>query len=298
MEEYVGRIIRGIAGFYYVYVEGLGIFECKAKGIFRKDGEKPLVGDRVRLHSIVDTDREKPGSIDELLERKSLLLRPAVANVDQALVVFACANPEPNLNLLDRFLCEMERQGIDTIIAFSKRDLIDEKRREYFRNIYEKAGYRVCFISSLEGDIEEIGPLLKGRVTALAGPSGVGKSSLVNMLQEQLYMETGDISRKLKKGRHTTRRAELLPVKDMADSFIVDTPGFSSLTVMVTDAGELPGLFREIRKFEDGCRFAGCAHIHEPDCSVKAALERGEIAPERYENYCSFYQEVKSRRKY
>lgn len=293
-----GRIIRGIAGFYYVYVRSYGIFECKAKGVFRNKNEKPLVGDFVRLHPIVDTDKTNPGSIDEILPRQSELIRPAVANVDQALVIFAAANPEPNLNLLDRFLCEMERQEVKSIVCFNKTDLISEERAKELKDIYESAGYEVLMVSAIEGSLDRLMSVLEGKVTTVAGPSGAGKSSLVNLLQGEIEMETGEISKKLGRGRHTTRRAELIGIEGMEDSFIVDTPGFSSITVMAAEALDVQYLFPEIYVHENRCYYQGCAHIHEPDCAVKEALEKGLISQSRYENYCSFYEEVKARRKY
>lgn len=293
-----GRIIRAIAGFFYVYVEGVGVYECKAKGIFRNRDERPLVGDLVTLESVVDTDRENPGNILSILPRHSCLIRPAVANVDQALVIFAAADPEPNLNLLDRFLCEMERQKVLSIVCFNKCDLISQERKDELRGIYESAGYRVVMTSAIDGDCGEIFDILDKKVTTVAGPSGAGKSSLVNLLQEEIEMETGEISKKLNRGKHTTRRAELIPVINHEDSFIVDTPGFSSLNVMEEDPLALQYLFPEIGKYEPQCRFQGCAHIHEPDCGVKEALSRGEISTLRYENYCSFYEEIRARRKY
>lgn len=298
MEQYKGRIIRGIAGFYYVYVSGIGIFECKAKGVFRNKNEKPLVGDLVLVSPVVDTDKERPGNIDSILERHSQLIRPAVANVDQALVIFAAADPEPNLNLLDRFLCEMERQGVKSIVCFNKRDLIADERADELRGIYESAGYKVIMTSAIENSIDTLFEELEGKVTTVAGPSGAGKSSLVNLLQGEIQMETGTISKKLGRGRHTTRRAELIPIEGMDNSFIVDTPGFSSITVMEPEALSVQKLFPEIWIHEPECRFIGCAHIAEPDCGVKQALLRGEITQSRYENYCSFYEEIKARRKY
>lgn len=292
-----GRIIRGIAGFYYVHVPGRGVFECKAKGVFRSKSEKPLVGDRVMLREIDDTEKENVGNIDEILPRSSCLIRPAVANVDQALVIFAAADPEPNLNLLDRFLCEMERQNVSCVVCFNKRDLISDERADELRTIYESAGYRVLMTSAIEGEMSSLLGLLEGKVTTVAGPSGAGKSSLVNLLQGSMLMETGEISKKLGRGRHTTRRAELIPVDGLEDSFIVDTPGFSSIYVMEDDPLAVQNLFPEIGKWEPQCRFQGCAHIHEPDCGVKDALSRGEISALRYESYCSFYEEIKGRAK-
>lgn len=298
MQSLEGRIIRGIAGFYYVYVSGQGVFECKAKGVFRNKNEKPLVGDFVRLHSLTDTEKDNVGSIDEILPRRSELIRPSVANVDQALVIFSAANPEPNLNLLDRFLCEMQRQKVKSIVCFNKTDLITKDRACELKAIYESAGYSVLMVSAIEGSLDRLLSVLKGKVTTVAGPSGAGKSSLVNLLQGEIEMETGEISKKLGRGRHTTRRAELIAIENMPDSFIVDTPGFSSISVMAQEALEVQYLFPEIHIHEEKCFFQGCAHIHEPDCGVKDALQQGLISQSRYDNYCSFYEEVKARRKY
>lgn len=292
-----GRIIRGIAGFYYVAAAG-GLYECRARGVFRKNGDKPLVGDFVTLDVLSEED--STGNIIEIMDRTSELIRPAVANVDQAIVIFASAEPEPNLNLLDRFLCEMERQHIKPVIVFNKNDLIDEKCRKELSDAYAGTGYELVFTNTVEDNDarNRLFELLKGKVSAVAGPSGAGKSSLVNTFTDGITMETGEISRKLRKGRHTTRRAELIPLKDCTDSYIVDTPGFSSLMVPPCEAGELQYLFPEIGKLEEGCYFSGCAHISEPDCAVKAALLRGEISASRYGNYKMFYEDIKGRRKY
>ena len=203
-----GKIIKGIAGFYYVHTAESGIYECKAKGIFRNQKVKPLVGDNVRL--TVLNEEEKTGNIEELLPRKNALIRPAVANMDQALVIFAAARPKPNFNLLDRFLILMEHQQVPVIICFNKQDLVTFKERELLREIYERGGYRVHFTSAQEKTgIEELRALLQGKTTTVAGPSGVGKSSLINLLQPEAGMETGDISRKIERGKHTTRHSEL-----------------------------------------------------------------------------------------
>lgn len=297
-EIFEGRIIRGIAGFYYVYVDGIGVYECKAKGVFRNNNEKPLVGDMVRLHTVFDSEKDMTGSIEAILPRISALIRPAVANVDQAVVIFAAADPDPNLNLLDRFLCEMERQKVPSIICFNKADLIDENKMLELKTPYEKAGYQVMFVSAKRNELGELRELLAGKVSTVAGPSGAGKSSIVNLLQEQIHMETGTISKKLGRGRHTTRRAELIKIKELRDSFIVDTPGFSNISIMADEPLEVGALFPEISGCGGNCRFSGCAHIHEPDCSVKNAVEEGKIAKERYESYTSFFEEIKNRRKY
>ncbi len=297
LEEYIGKIIKGVGGFYYVYVEAHGIYECKAKGIFRKNNKKPLVGDMVKLTPLPDTDNDMLGSIMELLPRKSELIRPQVANVDQAMVVFAAAEPEPNFNLLDRFLISMSIQDIPTIICFNKVDMVDEDKVKEYMNIYENSGYETCFISVLEDEgVDEIRAYLKNKTTVLAGPSGVGKSSLLNRLKPDANMETGEISKKLKRGRHTTRHSEIFHIEE--DTFVLDTPGFSSLYVNDIDKEDIKNYFDEFSEYEDECKFLGCLHINEPVCGVKKALEEGKISRVRYDNYKLLIEEVDNNRKY
>ena len=223
-----GKIVKGIAGFYYVYVEGAGIYECKAKGIFRNQKQKPLIGDQVEI-TILD-ERAHTGNIERILPRTRELVRPAVANIDQALVIFAVKKPDPNYNLLDRFLCRMEQQEVPVIICFHKADLASEEEKIELVKIYQPAGYPVHFTSiHQEESIEELRNLLKGKTTTVAGPSGVGKSSLINCLLGESRMETGQISTKIARGKHTTRHSEILALGD--ETYIMETPGFSSLDV-------------------------------------------------------------------
>ena len=291
-----GKIIKGIAGFYYVYGEDDTSYACKAKGIFRKDNQKPLVGDDVEFE--ITDPKDKEGNVTILLPRKNSLIRPAVANVDQALVIFAIDKPKPNFMLLDRFLINMSWEQVPAAICFNKTDLGCEEEMESLRNIYEPCGYRVLFTSALkEEGLPELMEFLKGKTTVVAGPSGVGKSSITNSTQGDIQMETGEISRKLKRGRHTTRHSQIIPVG--SDTFLVDTPGFSSLFLPEMEEDELKSHFPEFEKYEEKCRFMqGCRHIHEPGCAVKEALEKGLISRGRYENYLDLHRELAEKKKY
>lgn len=290
-----GKIIKGIAGFYYVNDGENRVYQCRAKGIFRNRKIKPLVGDNVEF-SILDEEAGE-GNIDEILPRKNALVRPAAANVDQALVLFALTQPSPNLNLLDRFLVMMAMEEIPVVICFNKADLGDGAMEEEYKKIYEGAGYEVHFISArTDLGMDQVRELLRGRMTVLAGPSGVGKSSLTNRIQPKASMETGGISRKIERGKHTTRHSELFFVEK--DTYMMDTPGFSSMYTPEIEASELKEFFPEFAEFEDECRFLGCVHIGERVCGVKEAVKEGKISLSRYENYRLIYEELKQKRRY
>ena len=290
-----GKIVKGIAGFYYVHVVGFGIYECKAKGVFRKEKQKPLVGDNVEIDIL--NEEEKTGNIVEILPRINELIRPAVANVDQALVVFAVTKPKPHFNLLDRFLIMMECKEVPVIMVFNKQDIAKESEIQELKDIYEACGYQIIFTSAREEEnIDKVMEVLKGKTTVVAGPSGVGKSSLINLLQSDVQMETGTISQKIERGKHTTRHSELLAVDE--DSYIMDTPGFSSLYTNEFEKEELKYYFTEFAPYEGQCRYNGCDHVHEPGCAVKNALEEGRIHEIRYQNYLEMYKELKEKKRY
>ena len=285
-----GKIVKGISGFYYVHVAETGIYECKAKGIFRNQKIKPLVGDDVEI--VVLDEEKKIGNVEKILPRTRELIRPAVANIDMALV-----KPDPNFNLLDRFLCMMEYQKVPVTICFNKCDLVTEEQREVLRKIYKLAGYELLFTSAkTQENVEKLKSVLQGKMTAVAGPSGVGKSSLINDLQDAVQMQTGGISDKIERGKHTTRHSQIIPIAE--NTYIMDTPGFSSMDLPGFSKEDLWTCYPEFVRFEPGCRFIGCSHIGEPDCGVKTALAEGKISQVRYDNYVQLYQEMKNMRKY
>lgn len=288
-----GKIVKGIAGFYYVEA-GDTVYECKAKGIFRKQNIKPLVGDNVQIE-VLD-DREHLGSITAILPRKNTLIRPACANVEQAVLVFAIKQPQPNYGLLSRFLIEMAVAGVETVICFNKTDLADRQEQEALLQNFKDSGCRIIFASVCENNgLDELRAVLAGRTTALAGPSGVGKSSITNLLLDRQVMETGQISQKIQRGKHTTRHAELLKIAE--NTFIMDTPGFTSLYNTVEDK-DVKFYFHEFEPYEGSCRFNGCVHINEPGCKVKEAVAAGTVSRLRYEAYVEIYRELKDKKKY
>lgn len=229
-------------------------------------------------------------------ERENELIRPAVSNVDQAMIVFALKQPNPNLNLLDKFLVMMEFQNIETIICFNKKDIANDSYMKELKQVYNNAGYKVVFASATEKEgVETVKDLLKNKTTVFAGPSGVGKSSMLNALTKDYTMETGSVSKKIGRGKHTTRHSELFEIEE--DSFVFDTPGFSSLFVPGMSKEKLEHCFPEFENHMRQCRFIGCAHLNEPDCAVKEALNQGTISMSRYENYQLMYQELKEKEK-
>ena len=289
-----GKIIKGIAGFYYVH-NGEHIYECKAKGVFRKDNMKPLVGDDCIIE-VIDEEK-KLGNISEILDRKNSLIRPNVANVDQALVIFALVKPEPNFNLLDRFLILMKQNDVPCIIVFNKTDLADDETLERTRQIYKDSSHQLIFTCAKKNEgIEDIRRALKGKTTTVAGPSGVGKSTLINLIQDNKKMETGAISEKIDRGKHTTRHSELIALDD--NSYIFDTPGFSSLSLFDINKEELAGFYPEFALYEKDCRFDNCVHKNEPVCGVKQAVDSGLISRVRYENYLLLLSECENARRW
>ena len=271
------------------------LYECKARGVFRKDNQKPLVGDNVEF-TVLDEEK-RLGNIDRLFPRHSELIRPAVANVDQALVIFSSVKPKPNFNLLDRFLIMMRQQQIPCIICFNKQDIDGEGLGEEYRRIYADCGYETLTVSAELGTgLDRLKELLRGKTTTVAGPSGVGKSSLVNCLQSRVVMETGQISAKIERGKHTTRHTELLAAGE--DTYILDTPGFSSLGLFELEKEELAGFYPEFAPYEKYCKYAGCAHMEEPVCGIRDAVAQGQVSRVRYENYRLLYEELRNARKY
>lgn len=293
-----GTVIRTQNSFYYIVPqineEEFDIkaqpISCKLRGIFKKNREIVTIGDRVEYTLLADGS----GVIEKLLPRRSLMRRPLVANIDQAFLIFAAKDPDPHPLLIDRFLVLAEWSGINEVtICFNKIDLVDEKKLMQFKNRYQNIGYRVLLISAAGSiNISELRDRLTNSISVFAGPSGVGKSSIGNAIDDNLELATGSLSDKIQRGKHTTRLARLMPIK--AGGYIVDTPGFSSLDLTEIQPGELAGYFPEFRKHIRNCRYRGCLHLHErsSDCGVKAAVEAKEIDDVRYSSYLSILSDI------
>jgi len=283
-----GVIIKAYGGFYFVWTR-YRILKCAIRGKIRRLRGQVLVGDQVIVQPVNDAE----GVVEDILPRSTELARPPVANVEQSVIIFAISNPEPNPVLLDRFLVQSQASGIPPVICFNKNDLAGDAEhvKPDILKQYEKTGHPVFWVSAKTGArLDGLRGALKGRISVLAGPSGVGKSSLLNTLQPGLELKTGDISSKLKRGKHTTRHVELIPLA--GGGLVADTPGFSSMHLPSMHREDLAGYFNEFAKFEDGCKFKGCLHNREPGCAVKAAVERGDISELRYRHYVIFLAEV------
>ncbi len=286
-----GLVLRCVSGFYYVEV-GDAVVTCRARGSFRRQGLTPVAGDRVTISRRAEGD----GTVESVLPRKNCLVRPPVANVDVLVMVASVREPETNTLVLDKMIAIAEKQNICPVVVVSKTDLADPTELE---SVYRKAGLE-CFCVSVRQpqSLEPLRQRLAGQVCVFSGNSGVGKSSILNGLEPGLVLETGDISRKLGRGRHTTRTASLYR---LANGYLVDTPGFSSLDMEQVEPirkEELPDCFREFAPYFGKCRFSGCAHYKEPGCAVRQAVERGEIAPSRYQSYVTLYEAVKDKKEW
>lgn len=287
-----GQIRKALSGFYYVYDNGK-VIQCRGRGVFRNRGESPLVGDFVDY----TVEGNNDGTITVIHERKNNLVRPPIANIDQAILVFSIKEPDFNTILLDRFLVVLESFHIEPIICLTKSDLMDEELetqiREYMKD-YEKIGYQLFMTYKDDPEFDEkITPLLEGKTTVLAGQSGVGKSTLLNTILPSLDLKTGIISNALGRGKHTTRHVELIEV---CGGLLADTPGFSSFEFDLMEKEELYRCFPEFVEKQNDCKFRECMHVKEPKCAVKLAVDTGEIKAYRYKHYLQFLEEIMDRK--
>lgn len=289
-----GLIVKGIGGFYYVHTDE-GIIEAKGRGIFKKDGITLCVGDEVEI-SIIDEANSK-GIIEKILPRRNCFIRPPIANVDSFIVVFAAASPAPNFPVIDKFLVNAEKHGIEPIICINKKDLVSEDTLEKLCEIYKDA-YQVIAVSTITGDgLTELKKLIKGKKAALAGPSGVGKSSILNQLHPDANMETGEVSKKTDRGKHTTRHVEIFQADH--GGMIYDTPGFTSFEMPDDiELFDLKDYYPEFGRYNCECKFDNCNHIKEPECAVRKAVKNGEIHLIRYKAYLANFEEIKQNSKY
>lgn len=291
----IGKIIKGIAGFYYIHVPDNGVYECKARGIFRKKNIKPLIGDNVEI-AVID-EANKKGNVIKIFKRINYLDRPTVSNINQVVLIFSVTQPVPNYNLLDRFLVMIEEKKVEAIICFNKIDILLEDEVNKIIEIYKKTGYTIFTTSSIEEHgIAELRTALYNKTSVFAGPSGVGKSSILNLIQSEIVLKTGEVSKKIGRGKHTTRHAELICFHD--NSYVVDTPGFSSLDIEHISEADLKLYFKEFALYEPFCKFKGCNHINEPICGIKDAVKDGSISSSRYLSYTQLLDEIKDIRRW
>lgn len=287
-----GQIRQSLSGYYDIFSEGK-TYRTRARGNFRKKGQTPLVGDYVEFKA----DNENEGYVLKILERKNQLVRPPVANVDCAIVVTACIEPDFSSNLLDRQLVMLSENEIVPILYFSKADLMDETTKERMLPVFDYYSkyYRTVVSEKNMADEELVSALLEeaGNVLVVMGQTGAGKSTLLNRLDPKLRLETGEISKALSRGRHTTRKVSLMDVKG---HLVADTPGFSSFELREIEKERLSSLFEDFNEYSPQCRFRGCLHLNEPDCAVKAAVLEGKILESRYENYKLFQKMIQEQK--
>lgn len=284
-----GKILKGVGGFYYVEV-GETLIECRARGNFRNKDKTPFVGDFVRIEY---DEKTLKGTVVEIFDRKNMLVRPAVSNIDNLYIVCSTTLPEPNLFNIDKLIALAEYNNIKPSIIVSKTDL-EKKALDLIKNIYEGVGYEV-FETNIENvcGAEAVLKTLSGKTSVFTGNSGVGKSTLINQMFPSLSLKTGEVSLKLSRGKHTTRHVELFPLQN--GGYIADTPGFSSIEFegdVVIKKDEVINCFKEFSEYIDGCKFLDCKHIGERECAVKNAVQEGKIAKSRYESYCALYKEA------
>ena len=291
MKECNGKIIKGVGGSYDVYVTGRGVVSCSARGNLRYLRTKPLIGDDVAL----SVSEDGTGHILRIEKRRNELVRPAIANVDQALLVCAVRDPEFHPNLLDRFLILMERQNVPVLVCFNKTDLAEDGEIAKLTDMYRGCGAKLFVTQASEpATLAPLREALRGRTTVLAGPSGVGKSTIMNAMQPEANMEVGELSEKIRRGKQTTRHTQLFFVEE--NTYLCDTPGFSSLYLPEVKPEELAGYFPEFTEAARECRYPDCRHLKEPECAVKQAVEEGRIARERYDSYLLLYDEISGTR--
>ncbi|WP_300409772.1 ribosome small subunit-dependent GTPase A [Lagierella sp.] len=286
------KIVKSHRGIYYVEKDGK-VYLCKARGLFRNNNVKPIVGDEVDI----SINEDGTAYINKVYDRKNQLLRPPISNVDQVLVIMSLSSPDLNLYLLDKYLLMLELSSIETKIIFNKIDLVDEEYSKRVKSIYSEIGYDIYLNSNIKDNSERFLPLFKNKTTVVTGPSGVGKSTTLNRVFSHFNFETGEISTKSSRGKHTTRHIEISRIDK--DSYVIDTPGFSALSLdFLESEQDVSYGFREFQKYSTSCKFNNCVHENEPACAVKNAIRENKISNYRYENYLRILREFKNLRGY